>query len=67
MAPPIRSLRRAFFVEEYMLVISNKASDTLKEFLVNEGIAFLLSKDNPHLDPRIADHPDLSLLSLIHI
>lgn len=47
-----------------MLVISNKASDTLKEFLVNEGISFLLSKDNPHLDPRIADHPDLSLFVL---
>lgn len=47
-----------------MLVISNKASDSFKEFLENEGISYLLSKDNPNLDPRIADHPDLSLFVL---
>ena len=47
-----------------MLVISNKASEEFKKFLEASKIEYILTKDNPRLDKRIADHPDLSLFVL---
>ena len=47
-----------------MLIISYKASDDFKEFLKVNGYRYLETIPNPNLDPRIADHPDLSLFKL---
>lgn len=47
-----------------MLIISYKANDDFKKFLNREGFSFLETTPNPNLDPRIADHPDLSLFKL---
>lgn len=47
-----------------MLIISYKANDGFKKFLKREGFSFLETTPNPNLDPRIADHPDLSLFKL---
>lgn len=47
-----------------MLIISNKASCEFKNFLTNQNLDFIETVDNPNLDRRIADHPDLSLFAL---
>ena len=47
-----------------MLIISYKASKDLKNFLKANGYSFIETIPNPNLDPRIADHPDLSLFKL---
>ena len=47
-----------------MLIISYKASKDLKIFLKANGYSFIETTPNPNLDPRIADHPDLSLVKL---
>lgn len=47
-----------------MLIISNKASLDFKSFLADQNIEFIETIDNPNLDMRIADHPDLSLYAL---
>ena len=47
-----------------MLIISYKASKDLKIFLKANGYSFIETTPNPNLDPRIADHPDLSLFKL---
>lgn len=47
-----------------MLIISNKASFEFKHFLTDQNIDFIETIDNPNLDRRIADHPDLSLFVL---
>ena len=47
-----------------MLIISNKASLYFKSFLADQNIEFIETIDNPNLDMRIADHPDLSLYAL---
>ena len=44
-----------------MLIISNKASLEFKNFLTDQNIDFIETIDNPNLDERIADHPDLSI------
>lgn len=43
------------------LLISNKSKDEFKNFLKEKNIDFLETIDNPNLDLRIADHPDLSV------
>lgn len=47
-----------------MLIISNKLGVDFKDFLKDQGIEFLETLDNPSLDPRVADHPDLSIFPL---
>ncbi len=47
-----------------MLIISNKASLKFKNFLTDQNIDFIETIDNPNLDKRIGDHPDLSLFVL---
>lgn len=47
-----------------MLIISNKASLDFKSFLADQNIDFIETIDNPNLDRRIGDHPDLSLFAL---
>ena len=47
-----------------MLVISYKASDDFKNFLRENGFSFIETIANPNLDPRIADHPDLTLFKI---
>ena len=47
-----------------MLIISYKASEEFKVFLKANDIEFILTTPNPKLDPRIDDHPDLSLFKL---
>ncbi len=47
-----------------MLIISNKASLEFKNFLTDQIIDFIETIDNPNLDKRIGDHPDLSLFVL---
>lgn len=47
-----------------MLVISFKTSDKLVTFLEEKNISFIKTIKNPNLDPRISDHPDLSIFSL---
>lgn len=46
------------------LIISNKSKKEFKDFLTEKKIEYIESLDNPNLDPRIADHPDLSLFKL---
>lgn len=47
-----------------MLVISYKASEDFKNFLRANDYSFIQTIANPNLDPRIADHPDLSFFKL---
>lgn len=47
-----------------MLIISYKASEEFKKFLRENDIDFILTRPNHCLDPRIDDHPDLSLFKL---
>ena len=44
-----------------MLLVSNKSSNGFLEFLNENNFDYILTKNNPNLDSRIADHPDLSL------
>lgn len=43
------------------LLISNKSREEFKDFLKEKEIDYLETIDNPGLDKRIADHPDLSV------
>lgn len=43
------------------LLISNKSKKEFKDFLKKIQIDYLETIDNPSLDKRIADHPDLSV------
>lgn len=47
-----------------MLIISYKANDDFKNFLKENAYSFIETIANPNLDPRIDDHPDLSLFKL---
>ena len=47
-----------------MLLISYKASEAFKNFLRENNISYILTCKNPKLDPRISDHPDLSVFRL---
>lgn len=47
-----------------MLIISHKSTVEFKEFLKDNKLDFIETIDNPNLDPRIADHPDLSIFPL---
>lgn len=47
-----------------MLIISRKSSEEFKKFLCDNNFSFIETIDNPSLDPRIADHPDLSIFAL---
>lgn len=47
-----------------MLIISYKASDDFRNFLRESGFSFIETIANPNLDPRINDHPDLSLFKI---
>lgn len=47
-----------------MLIISHKSSLDFKNFLDSNNFTWIETIDNPNLDPRIADHPDLSIFSL---
>lgn len=46
------------------LIISNKSREEFKEFLKEKRIDYLETIDNPSLDERISDHPDLSIFSI---
>ena len=47
-----------------MIVVSFKASDKLIQFLEENNISYVKTSKNPNLDPRVADHPDLSIFPL---
>ncbi|WP_308653423.1 DUF6873 family GME fold protein [uncultured Anaerococcus sp.] len=47
-----------------MLVISYKASEDFKNFLKAKCFSFIETIANSNLDPRIGDHPDLSLFKI---
>ena len=47
-----------------MLIISHKSTVEFKEFLKDNKLDFIETIDSPNLDPRIADHPDLSIFPL---
>lgn len=47
-----------------MFIISHKSTNEFKEFLQKNNFDFTETIDNPNLDPRIADHPDLSIFRL---
>ena len=47
-----------------MFIISHKSSSAFKDFLDANNFPFIETIDNPKLDPRIADHPDLSIFVL---
>ncbi|WP_262121906.1 DUF6873 family GME fold protein [Anaerococcus sp. Marseille-Q5996] len=47
-----------------MFIISHKSTNEFKEFLQKNNFDFIETIDNPNLDPRIADHPDLSIFRL---
>ena len=47
-----------------MLLISHKSSDDFKKFLKDNNFDYITTIDNPKLDKRIADHPDLSFFNL---
>ncbi len=47
-----------------MLIISHKSSLEFKEFLNKNNFTWIETIDNPNLDLRIADHPDLSIFKL---
>lgn len=44
-----------------MLIISHKSKKEFTDFLDLKNIPYIKTIDNPNLDKRIADHPDLSL------
>lgn len=46
------------------ILISHKNKREFKEFLHNENIDFIETIDNPNIDLRISDHPDLSVFVL---
>lgn len=46
------------------LLISHKSRPEFIDFLENNSIDYLFTIDNPRLDKRIADHPDLSVFAL---
>lgn len=47
-----------------MLIISYKSKIEFTNFLDNNEIKYIKTIDNPNLDRRISDHPDLSLFKL---
>lgn len=47
-----------------MLIISYKSSLDFKEFLDKNNYSWIETIPSPNLDPRIADHPDLSIFPL---
>ena len=47
-----------------MLIISHKSKKEFTEFLDFKNIKYLKTIDNPNLDKRISDHPDLSIFKL---
>mgnify|MGYP006971056097 CR=1 FL=1 len=47
-----------------MLIISHKSTEEFKKFLNYNKLDFIETIDNPNLDLRIADHPDLSIFAL---
>ncbi|EEB35127.1 hypothetical protein ANHYDRO_02094 [Anaerococcus hydrogenalis DSM 7454] len=47
-----------------MLIISHKSKKEFTDFLDYKNIKYLKTIDNPNLDKRISDHPDLSLFKL---
>lgn len=47
-----------------MLIISNKSKKEFKDFLDDKKFEYIETIDNPNLDIRIADHPDLSIFIL---
>lgn len=47
-----------------MLIISHKSTEEFKKFLNDNKLEFIETIDNPNLDLRIADHPDLSIFAL---
>lgn len=47
-----------------MLIISYKSSLEFKCFLDKNNLSWIETIANPNLDPRIADHPDLSIFPL---
>lgn len=47
-----------------MLIISYKSTIEFKNYLDKLNIKFIETTDNPNLDHRIADHPDLSIFAL---
>ena len=47
-----------------MLVVSFKASEKFCNFLEKNNISYIKTTKNPNLDPRICDHPDLSIFPL---
>lgn len=47
-----------------MLIISHKSKKEFTDFLDFKNIKYLKTIDNPNLDKRISDHPDLSLFKL---
>lgn len=47
-----------------MLIISHKSKKEFTDFLDSKKIKYLKTIDNPNLDKRISDHPDLSIFKL---
>lgn len=47
-----------------MIVVSFKASEAFFNFLEENNISYIKATKNPNLDPRVADHPDLSIFPL---
>lgn len=47
-----------------MLIISHKSKKEFTDFLDLKKIKYLKTIDNPNLDKRISDHPDLSIFKL---
>ena len=47
-----------------MIIISHKASKEFKIFLKDNKFEYIETINNPNLDPRIADHPDLSIFAI---
>ena len=47
-----------------MLVVSFKANEEFFNFLEENNISYIKTTKNPNLDPRISDHPDLSIFPL---
>ncbi|BFL71874.1 MAG: hypothetical protein E7D92_02565 [Anaerococcus sp.] len=47
-----------------MLIISHKSTLEFKDFLNKNNFSWIETIDNPNLDTRIADHPDLTIFKL---
>ena len=47
-----------------MLIISHKSKKEFTDFLDFKKIKYLKTIDNPNIDKRISDHPDLSIFKL---